>query len=100
MIDSDPLRWLLTVAFGGASISHLLQRPRPSPAWPSLVAEHRLSEILHSAMGLPMIAMIWPWGAAVPAAVWIVVFMMLRGGSWCRRRGRRDVVRFRRSSPP
>lgn len=79
MIDSDPLRWLLTVAFGGASISHLLQRLRPSPAWPSLVAEHRLSEILHSAMGLSMIAMIWPWGAAVPAAVWIVVFMMSTG---------------------
>ena len=79
MIGIDPLRWLLTVAFGGAAVFHLLRCLRPPAAWLSPVAEHRLSEMLHLVMGLSMIAMIWPWGAAVPAAVWIVVFMMSTG---------------------
>jgi hypothetical protein len=75
----DPLRWLLTAAFGVAAAFHLLRFLRPPAAWLSPVSEHRLSEMLHLAMGLSMIAMIWPWGAAVPAAAWIVVFMMSTG---------------------
>ncbi|MFE9692744.1 DUF5134 domain-containing protein [Micromonospora sp. NPDC005806] len=79
MIGNGPLRWLLTVAFGGAAVFHLLRCLRPPAAWLSPVAEHRLSEMLHLVMGLSMIAMIWPWGAAVPAAAWIAVFMMSTG---------------------
>lgn len=79
MIGIGPLRWLLTVAFGGAAIFHLLRCLRPPAAWLSPVAEHRLSGMLHLVMGLSMIAMIWPWGAAVPATAWIVVFMMSTG---------------------
>jgi hypothetical protein len=79
MIGIDPLRWLLTVAFGGAAVFHLLRCLRPPAAWRSPVAEHRLSEMLHLVMGLSMIAMIWPLGATVPAAAWIVVFMMSTG---------------------
>ncbi|MEU1839369.1 DUF5134 domain-containing protein [Micromonospora chersina] len=55
----------------------------PVPAPTRCVAlsggEHRLSEMLHMVMGLSMIAMIWPWGAAVPAVAWIVIFMMSTG---------------------
>jgi hypothetical protein len=35
--------------------------------------------MLHLVMGPSMIAMVWPWGAAVPAAAWLVVFMMSTG---------------------
>ncbi|MFG2059621.1 DUF5134 domain-containing protein [Micromonospora sp. NPDC048930] len=91
MIGNGPLRWLLTVAFGGAAVFHLLRCLRPPAAWRSPAAEHRLSEMLHLAMGLSMIAMIWPWGAAVPAAAWIVVLMMSTG--WF-------VVRAVRTSRP
>ncbi|MFC0507636.1 DUF5134 domain-containing protein [Micromonospora costi] len=79
MIGIAPLRWLLTVAFGGAAVFHLLRCLRPPAAWLSPVAGHRLSEMLHLVMGLSMIAMIWPWGAAVPAAAWIVVLLMSTG---------------------
>ena len=79
MIGTDPLRWLLTVAFGGVAVFHLLRCLCPPAVWLSPVAEHRLSEMLHLVMGLSMIAMIWPWGAAVPAVAWIVVFMMSTG---------------------
>jgi hypothetical protein len=79
MIGIDSLRWLLTVAFGGAAVFHLLRCLRPPAAWLSPVAEHRLSEMLHLVMGLSMIAMIWPWGAAVPTTAWIVIFMMSTG---------------------
>lgn len=79
MIGNGPLRWLLTVAFGGAAVFHLLRCLRPPAALLSPVAEHRLSDISHLAMGLSMIAMIWPWGAAVPAAAWIAVFLMSTG---------------------
>ncbi|SCL27054.1 hypothetical protein GA0070624_3424 [Micromonospora rhizosphaerae] len=76
MIGIAPLRWLLTVAFGGAAAFHLLRCLRPPAARLCPVAEDRLSEMLHLVMGLSMIAMIWRWGAAVPAAAWIAIFMM------------------------
>ena len=73
MLGIDPLRWLLTVAFGRAAVFHLLRCLRPPAAWLSPVAEHRLSEMLHLVMGLSMIVMIRLWGAAVPAVTWIVM---------------------------
>jgi hypothetical protein len=79
MIGIDPLRWLLTLLFGGAAVFHLLRSLRPPAARLTPVAEHRLYEMLHLVMGLSMIAMIWPWGATVPAAAWIVVFTMPTG---------------------
>lgn len=79
MIVIDSLRWLLTVAFGGTAVFHLLRCLRPPAARPCPVAEHRLSEMLHLVMGLSMIAMIWPWAVAIPAAAWTVVFMMSTG---------------------
>jgi hypothetical protein len=39
----------------------------------------RLSEAVHIAMGVSMVAMIWPWGRTVPPAVWVAVFAASTG---------------------
>jgi hypothetical protein len=76
MIGLESLRWLLTVVFAATALFHLVRCLRP--ARPQ-VAEHRFSEVLHLIVGTSMIAMIWPWGAVVPSAVWIAVFTMSAG---------------------
>jgi hypothetical protein len=79
MIGLESLRWLLTVAFGGAAVFHLLRCVRPSAAGPARVVGTRISELLHLLMGVSMIAMVWPWGEAVPRAAWILVFTVSTG---------------------
>jgi Domain of unknown function (DUF5134) len=78
MIGLGSLRWLLTVVFAAAAAFHLVRCVRPS-SWPARVAEHRFSEVLHLVMGASMIVMMWPWGAVVPATVWVAVFTMSAG---------------------
>lgn len=96
MIGLEPLRWLLTVAFGGASVFHLVRCLRPARCCPP-AGEHRISEALHLVMGVSMVMMIWPWGDRFPAAVWMTVFMGSTG--WfvaraVRSTGRRLVLGF------
>src|SRR5690242_2802752 len=79
MIGLESLRWLLTVAFGGAALFHLHRILRPARAFPAPTGEHLLSEALHLVMGISMIAMIWPWGGHVPVAIWLVVFALSTG---------------------
>jgi hypothetical protein len=69
MAVPEPLRWLLTLALAGSTVFHLgrVLRPRRPP-------EHRVAESLHAAMGLAMVAMLWPFGRVVPASAWVVVF--------------------------
>jgi hypothetical protein len=68
----ESLRCLLTAALLLASAYHLSRVPRvPGAA--------RVSEILHLTMGVAMVAMLWPWGEAVPPSVWVTVFTASTG---------------------
>lgn len=70
MIGLVSLRWVLTVAFAAGGAYHLGRLVRAQPA------EHRISETLHLIMGAAMVAMVWPWGARLPQAVWATVFTL------------------------
>jgi hypothetical protein len=74
MIGLGSLRWLLTAAFGAASLFHLGRCLRPRSSFAHPAGEHRFSEVLHLLMGAAMVVMIWPWGRVVPTGVWAVVF--------------------------
>jgi hypothetical protein len=78
MIGVEHLRWLLTVLFGAATAVHLARCLRPGGR-PDAAAGHRPAEALHAIMGAAMIVMIWPWGGAVPVAVWVVAFASSAG---------------------
>jgi hypothetical protein len=68
----DSLRWALTAALALASAYHLTRVPRVAGA-------ARVGEVLHLTMGVSMIAMLWPWGSAVPASLWVSVFTASTG---------------------
>jgi hypothetical protein len=68
----ESLRWALTVALALASAYHLTRVPRVAGA-------ARVAEVLHLTMGVAMIAMLWPWGSAVPASAWVAVFTASTG---------------------
>jgi hypothetical protein len=72
VIGPESLRWVLTAAFVVASAYHVTQLPRAPGV-------DRLSEAVHIAMGVSMVAMIWPWGRTVPPAVWVAVFAASTG---------------------
>ena len=69
MVVPESLRLLLTLALGGATVFHLGRTLRPGGTH-----EHRIAESLHAVMGGAMVAMLWPFGRAVPASTWLVVF--------------------------
>ncbi|MDT5042610.1 MAG: hypothetical protein QOE51_3595 [Actinoplanes sp.] len=79
MIMLESLRLLLTAAFGGASLFHLVRCVKPDIAHPHPAGEHRFSELLHLLMGSAMIVMIWPWGGLIPAPVWVALFTLSSG---------------------
>jgi hypothetical protein len=96
MIGLESLRWVLTVAFGGTSVFHLVRCLRPAVR-PEPVGAAWISETLHLLMGVSMLAMIWPAGDVVPAPVWVAVFTASTG--WfvvraLRSAGRRLVLGF------
>jgi hypothetical protein len=66
----ESLRWVLTVALVVASAYHLTR---------VFLSSDRISEALHFTMGASMVAMLWPWGGAVPAPVWVAVFTASTG---------------------
>jgi hypothetical protein len=72
VIGPESLRWVLTAAFVVASAYHVTRLPRTPGA-------DRLSEAVHIAMGVSMVAMIWPWGRTVPPMVWVAVFTASTG---------------------
>jgi len=72
VIGPESLRWVLTAAFVAASAFHLARVPRFPGA-------DRLTEATHLAMGVAMVAMIWPWGRFVPPPVWVGVFTASTG---------------------
>jgi hypothetical protein len=97
MIGLESLRLLLTAAFGGASVFHLLRCVRPAGHFPHPAGEHRFSEVLHLLMGVAMVVMIWPVGRLVPGPLWVAVFTLSAG--WfaaraVRSTGRRLVLGF------
>jgi hypothetical protein len=72
MIGLESLRWLLTLAFAGATGFHLVRWLWRAEPW------HE--DAVHLVMGLSMILMIWPWGDIVPESAWITVFTL--SASW------------------
>lgn len=69
MIGLESLRWSLTLVFAVATGFHLVRLLRGSAP----------EEALHLAMGVAMIVMIWPWGGAVPPALWTTGFAFSTG---------------------
>lgn len=74
MIQSPLMSWTLTMVFAATSAWCLVGCLRPSAAMAS--AAHRISHLCHAAMGAAMLAMIWPWGAIIPAPLQVIVFML------------------------
>ncbi|WP_433306359.1 DUF5134 domain-containing protein [Actinoplanes sp. CA-030573] len=69
MIGLESLRWSLTLVFAVATGFHLVR----------LLRGDAPEEAFHVVMGAAMIAMIWPWGGAVPATLWITGFAFSTG---------------------
>jgi hypothetical protein len=97
MLGIASLQWVLTAAFSAAALFHLVRCARPVGAGRPPADRHRTSEALHLVMCVAMIAMLWPWGARVPAAAWIGTFTVSAG--WfvtrtVRSAGRRWVPAF------
>jgi hypothetical protein len=94
----EPLRWLLTAALAAATLFHLGRVAlRPSRAvHPRDDHEHRVAELLHAVMGVAMVAMLWPFGRAVPLSAWLVVFAGSAGwfAGQASRAGRGWIVPF------
>jgi uncharacterized protein DUF5134 len=88
MVVPEPLRWLLTLALTGSTAFHLGRALRPAGV------EGRIAESLHAVMGLAMVAMLWPFGRAVPASAWLVVFAGAAGwfAAQASRAGKRRIV--------
>ncbi|WP_025733490.1 DUF5134 domain-containing protein [Carnimonas nigrificans] len=68
MIESDWLRWLITVLFAFAAVDSAYRVIRPER---SIL---RYCHLWHLLMALAMLAMSWPWGHQLPALPQIVVF--------------------------
>ncbi|MFH8342414.1 DUF5134 domain-containing protein [Streptomyces sp. AM6-12] len=69
MITATGLRWLLSLVFALSVLYGLRSATAPGRTGP-----HRVDHALHTAMGLVMIAMVWPWGMELPTAPQIVLF--------------------------
>jgi hypothetical protein len=62
--------WLFTIAFTVTALWFLLG----GVPGPGLSLAHRLTAGAHGLMGAAMIAMVWPWGPAMPAGLQVAVF--------------------------
>ncbi|MEU0781259.1 DUF5134 domain-containing protein [Streptomyces sp. NPDC006173] len=75
MIVASGLRWTLTLVFA-LTTAHGFWRA----VMPATGRADRVDHALHTAMGLAMIAMVWPWGMALAAGPQVVVFVA--GALW------------------
>lgn len=75
MIAVSGLRWTLTLLFA-LTTAHGFRRA----VMPATGRADRVDHALHTAMGLAMIAMVWPWGMSLAAGPQIVVFVA--GALW------------------
>lgn len=75
MIAASGLRWILSLVFAVPVLYGVWLMVLPGTG----MAE-RVDHALHSAMGVLMIAMAWPWGMDIPAAPQVVLFSV--GGLW------------------
>ncbi|MCX5134532.1 DUF5134 domain-containing protein [Streptomyces sp. NBC_00340] len=92
MIAASGLRWTLTLVFA-LTAAHGFRRA----VIPGATRADRVDHALHTAMGLAMIAMVWPWGMDLAAgpqvvvfvagALWFVCAAPFRGGEGTRREG-------------
>ena len=74
MIQDPLLRWIVTILFvlSAAECVYALATGRR-------VGTHVVAQVLHFAMAVAMVAMAWPWGAALPAAPAVVFFLLASG---------------------
>ncbi len=75
MVVSSELRWILTVAFTLPALHGAWRAIRTRTGFAG-----RVDHVLHSSMGVCMVAMIWPWGMDWPALPQTVLFSL--GGLW------------------
>ncbi|MFE9809052.1 DUF5134 domain-containing protein [Streptomyces sp. NPDC005548] len=75
MIAASGLRWTLTLVFALTTAHGFWHAVMPATG-----RADRVDHALHTAMGLAMIAMVWPWGMAFAAGPQAVVFMA--GALW------------------
>ncbi len=68
MVGNGLAQWTLTAVFAMAAGYHLLRLGRQRDRW-SL-----LDDGLHVVMSVGMVAMLWPWGVAVPVMAYVLVF--------------------------
>jgi len=79
MIDSDFGRWTLTIVFAATGMWFLIGHARLAGSAPT-AAVGRISDIVHASASAVMIAMIWPWGARLPA--WPQALAFLLAACW------------------
>ncbi|MEU6346805.1 DUF5134 domain-containing protein [Streptomyces sp. NPDC046977] len=69
MIAASGLRWLLSAMFALPTLYSLWLMVAPVTS-----LNERVSHVLHSAMGVAMIAMVWPWGMDLSSGPQVVLF--------------------------
>lgn len=72
MMGTATSPWLLTWLFLATGSWSLIDAVLAHPDG----AIGRISCLWHALMSAAMVAMLWPWGAAVPPAVWTVLFVV------------------------
>ncbi|MFC8513874.1 DUF5134 domain-containing protein [Streptomyces sp. NPDC057257] len=94
MIAASGLRWILSLAFALFTVHETWRTVVPGTG-----NAERVGHALHAAMGVFMIAMVWPWGMDLPAvpqtvlfgvgALWFVAAAAFRAGAHSRVRALR-----------
>ena len=87
MVELVSLRWLLTVIFAATTAYDLRRLARRASS------DHRISALADAVMSTAMIVMVWPWGHAVSAPAWLLVFGA--GAAWFAGRALVDAGRRR-----
>lgn len=68
LIENVALQLGLTVLFAAAAVYYLVPAVTANPL------SDRVDAVLHAVAGLAMVAMLWPWGMAIPPMAGVVVF--------------------------
>ena len=71
MIQDLVLRWIVTTLFVVSAVESLYAIATGRRVW-----THVIAQLLHVAMAVAMVAMAWPWGAALPTAGPMVFFLL------------------------
>ena len=76
MIAAGGLRWVLTGLFVVPALAGMWRAGAPACAREGPGAVERIAHLLHAAMALAMVAMVWPWGMKLPAWPQVTLFTL------------------------